>query len=351
MTEKLFSVVHGLFPDDVDYVLQRWNKFDGRLSTWPNSDLSGIYPVACHSHNDYWQDVPLYNALKSGCSSIEADAWLLDSEIYVGHTPAELTNDRTLRNLYLDPLLQMTERSNSVRDARSSSVFTQRKELSGIYPSDPTRSLVLVIDFKTAGGALWTELNAQLEPHRSAGFLSHHNGKRMIHGPITVVLSGNVPFDLITANKTYRDVFYDAPLEKIADTSAIWPNPNKPSGNELGLYQSNETVETSDVLASDQIEPYDSTNSYFASTNFKRSVGYVWGSRLSQSQLQTIRSQVRGAHARGLKARYWDTPMWPIGLRNHIWHILMREGVDILSVDDLRGATRTDWRRKKGWHF
>jgi hypothetical protein len=40
-----------------------------------------------------------------------------------------------------------------------------------------------------------------------------------------------------------------------------------------------------------------------------------------------------------------------MGLRNHVWHILIREGVDILNVDDLRGATRRDWRRKKGWWY
>jgi hypothetical protein len=52
-----------------------------------------------------------------------------------------------------------------------------------------------------------------------------------------------------------------------------------------------------------------------------------------------------------LKVRYWGVLQWPIGLRNHIWHILMREDVDVLSVDDLCAATQTDWRRRRTWDW
>ena len=53
------------------------------------------------------------------------------------------------------------------------------------------------------------------------------------------------------------------------------------------------------------------------------------------------------AHDKGLKARYWDTPTWPVGLRNHIWKILVEEGADFLNVDDLRSAKLADW--DKSW--
>jgi len=72
---------------------------------------------------------------------------------------------------------------------------------------------------------------------------------------------------------------------------------------------------------------------------------------LSHAQREVIRGQIRGAKRRGLKARYWDTPSWPIGLRNRVWQILIEEGADVLNVDDLRGAATEDWRRRRmlGW--
>jgi len=59
--------------------------------------------------------------------------------------------------------------------------------------------------------------------------------------------------------------------------------------------------------------------------------------------MRIIRGQIRGAHRRGLKVRYWDLPAWPLGLRNHIWDVLIREGVDILNVDDLRSVSKMAW--------
>lgn len=57
----------------------------------------------------------------------------------------------------------------------------------------------------------------RLEPLRAKGWLTHFNGTDVIQGPITVVGTGNTPFDLVTANDTYRDIFYDAPLDRLAD--------------------------------------------------------------------------------------------------------------------------------------
>ena len=29
--------------------------------------------------------------------------------------------------------------------------------------------------------------------------------------------------------------------------------------------------------------------------------------------------------------------------RNHVWHVLVKEGADVLSVDDLAAAAMQDW--------
>jgi hypothetical protein len=60
--------------------------------------------------------------------------------------------------------------------------------------------------------------------------------------------------------------------------------------------------------------------------------------------MRVIRGQINGARSRGLKVRYWDTPVWPIALRNHIWHVLVKEGADFLSVDDIEGCAKASWK-------
>ena len=98
-------------------------------------------------------------------------------------------------------------------------------------------------------------------------------------------------------------------------------------------------------LATSSPEDFNSSTSYYASVSFNSAIGTVWRGHLSQRQMEMIRGQIRGARRRGLKVRYWDTPAWPISLRNHIWHVLMKEGADVLNVDDLRSASRLDWRK------
>ena len=57
-----------------------------------------------HSHNDYDQSVPFWNAYSSGAHSIEADVFLKDGVLYVTHDESEIIAERTLEQLYLKPL-------------------------------------------------------------------------------------------------------------------------------------------------------------------------------------------------------------------------------------------------------
>jgi hypothetical protein len=311
--------------------------------------------VNCHSHNDYWRPVPLYSAIYAGCTGAEADVWLIDDELFVGHTRYALTANRTLKNLYIDPLLDLIEKQNPPVIYRTPDIYPpDKQQLNGVFDVEPLQTFVLLIDFKTAGDPLTWKLLDQLAPLRERGYLTYFDGSSVVERPITIVVTGNAPFQLLTANETYRDVFFDAPLEEMADRSSQWPNPNRAQdptrGHQRSLLPREDPGQgKSDTPLDSSI--YDATNSYYASTSFTSSIGRVWGSRLTQVQLQLIRGQIRGAHQRGLKVRYWSLPTWPIGLRNHVWHILMREGVDMLNVDDLRHATRRDWRKRKGWGF
>lgn len=57
-----------------------------------------------HSHNDYSQAVPFWNAFAAGANSIEVDVFLKDNKLYATHSEHDIIEGRTIENLYLDPL-------------------------------------------------------------------------------------------------------------------------------------------------------------------------------------------------------------------------------------------------------
>jgi len=64
---------------------------------------------------------------------------------------------------------------------------------------------------------LLPHLQDQIETLREANLLSFNNGTTFISPPTTIVLSGNVPHNLITGTNTHRDIFFDAPLEALRE--------------------------------------------------------------------------------------------------------------------------------------
>ena len=60
--------------------------------------------VKIHSHNDYHQTVPFWNAYSNGMNSIEIDIYLKRDTLYVTHGASEIIPDRTIENLYFEPL-------------------------------------------------------------------------------------------------------------------------------------------------------------------------------------------------------------------------------------------------------
>lgn len=320
--------------------------------------------------------MPLYSAINAGCIGVEADVWLIDEELYVGHSRASLTSNRTFASLYVDPILEILRHQNPTTSFHPDG----NSSLDGVFDTTPEQSLILLIDFKTPGPALWPHVLSALEPLRTKSYLTHFNGTDLIQGPVTVVGTGNTPFDLVLSKMTnpHLDVFFDAPLDDMwegkqaiggsdldEDSSDMSPSevqttkkdhvksrntsgssPQLESGLTARFDMGNDESGRSSSLLSDT---YNSTNSYYASCSFIEAIGYPWQGQLSDKQIELIRGQIRGAHERGLKARYWELPSWPIGLRNHIWDFLVKEGLDLLNVDDLEAATRRDWSKTPQW--
>ncbi|KAF2685300.1 hypothetical protein K458DRAFT_301055 [Lentithecium fluviatile CBS 122367] len=265
--------------------------------TYPTDFTRGILPKPFHSHNDYWRDVPFYSGLSYGAVSTEADVWLINGTLYVGHERSALTAERTLESLYINPILDTLHRQNPTTD------FAPSSTLNGVFDTASTQTLYLFIDLKTDGPTTWPAVLSALEPLRKEGYLSSYDGTAFTSRPVTVIGTGNTPLWLVQA-AVPRDAFYDAPLALLNSTYT-------------------------NVTAND---------APIASTDFAASLGEVRKPELNETQLATLRAQIKTASDKGIKARYWNQPQFPIGVRNAVWRGLWEEGVGLLNVDDLEGA-------------
>jgi hypothetical protein len=265
-------------------------------------------PIPCHSHNDYWRDRPVFSALEAGCVGIEADVWLRGGKLWVGHYWEELPppdrRDMTFEKLYVDRLLRVLEERN---DYNTTERLWSRR---GVYESDPSQTLVLLIDLKGEAEAMWQPVLQELGQLRERGWLTFYDSGTVNFGPITVVGTGNTDFEALTSNSTYRDVFFDAPLGQL---------------------------ERSD---------FDQTNSYYASVSFGKELGFSLFGFLLPSQTNKVRQKVEEAHERGLKVRYWNEPNWMSWVTRAGWASLADLGVDLLNVDDLI-MFRKWWTRRQ----
>jgi hypothetical protein len=283
------------------------NTDKSQLYTYPTSITQDIVPKRIHSHNDYWRPLPFWSALSVGAISIEADVWLYNDTLYVGHESAALTPQRTLQTLYIDPIMSVLNSTNPVNAFTST-----QSHPNGVFDTSSGQTLYLFIDLKTSGPETWPVVVDALEPLRSAGYLTTYNGTSngITPGPVTVIGTGNTPQSNFTDPTEPRDYFFDANLAMLSTT------------------QSNITSDISPI----------------ASCQFSRFIGEITTeanssvSGFNETQLETLRGHLSTAAEKGIKGRYWDTPGWPTSVRNGVWEVLEREGVGLLNADDLVAA-------------
>ena len=133
--------------------------FQAPLYTYPTSLTQGIVPKYIHSHNDYWRDVPFYSALSVGAVSVEADVWLYNGTLHVGHEQGALTNERTFESLYINPILDTLHRQNP-----NSNFLKSGPTHNGVFDTNGAQTLYLFVDVKTDGLTTWPYVVKALEP-------------------------------------------------------------------------------------------------------------------------------------------------------------------------------------------
>jgi glycerophosphoryl diester phosphodiesterase len=259
------------------------------LATWgvflslAAAPAGGIVPLPqAHSHNDYEHGRPLLDALDQGFSSVEADVHLVDGELLVGHDPEDLRPGRTLEALYLEPLAERV-RQNGGRVFREGPSFS------------------LLIDLKTDGAATYARLRNTLANH--APMLTTIRGGKLEPGAVTVVISGNRPFEAVAAD----DPRYCGLDGRLADHDAHPPPELMP----------------------------------WISDNYRQHFRWTGEGPQPEAEGAKLREIVRRAHAAGRKVRLWATPDVPA-----MWQALAEAEVDLINTDDLPGLAEFLRRRQ-----
>ncbi|HUS00326.1 MAG TPA: hypothetical protein VMY77_01290 [Chitinophagaceae bacterium] len=142
-----------------------------------------------HAHNDYEHPIPFYTAYNAGLGSIEADVFPVNGVLLVAHSRKDIQPQKTLKELYLIPLL---------------------KALS----ADTKRRLNLLVDIKEDYKVALSLLVQELEPLKQ--YLSIPQQTMQL----TIVISGTRPPP--AEYKNYPSyIFFDDDL-KLPHTAGEW---------------------------------------------------------------------------------------------------------------------------------
>ncbi|MFJ9388385.1 hypothetical protein ACIRON_06185 [Nocardioides sp. NPDC101246] len=236
--------------------------------------LNVLGPLAhAHAHNDYEHERPLLEALGHRFTSVEADVWLADDELYLGHFEPDMS--RTLQDLYLDPLAALVTANDG-----------------SVHPSwDGT--FQLLVDVKSGGAEAWRVLERQLAAYESLFSLSSDGAVEV--GPVTVIVSGERD-RMEMAAAPLRRTFYDATLDDL--------DVDLPAGL-VGMVSAN------------WIDHFT-----------WRGIGPFLARR-------RLREMVRRAHAAGWPVRLWGAPAAVRHNRRRIWQVQLDAGVDWINTDHL----------------
>jgi hypothetical protein len=229
-----------------------------------------------HAHNDYEHKRPLFDALEQGLCSVEADIFLVDGQLLVGHTRRSLKPERTLESLYLMPLKERVEK-NGGRVYRGGPEFT------------------LLIDLKTNGEKTYPVLKTVLAKY--ADIINVPSDGRAARRAINVVATGSRPAAQIAAD-----------TNRLVGIDGVWSD-----------------------LDSDQ----PASLIPLISENWRSFFKWRGKGPIPPEEREKIRMAVQKAHAHGRRLRFWGTPDNPT-----VWQELYDDKVDLINTDDLPGIAR-----------
>ncbi|MEO8429145.1 MAG: phosphatidylinositol-specific phospholipase C/glycerophosphodiester phosphodiesterase family protein [Verrucomicrobiota bacterium] len=232
--------------------------------------------IQAHSHNDYEQKRPLFDALDLGFCNIEADIYLVEGQLLVAHEREQVQPGKTLQALYLDPLRAHVKRNQG-----------------RVFRDGPT--VTLLIDVKTDAEKTYAVLRGVLKEYQE--MLTVFQSGQAKTNAVTAIISGNRPRKML-AEEPVRYAAYDGRLE---DLDSNEPNSFIP----------------------------------WISDDWTKHFEWRGGGPFPGNQKQELRQILEKAHQQGRKVRFWATPD-----RAEVWSELVKGGVDIIIADNLSALQR-----------
>jgi len=247
-----------------------------------------------HSHNDYEHEHPLLDALHHGFVGVEADVYLVGTELRVSHAPArDWAAVPTLQAAYLTPLSDLKTKHHN----------------GGVY-ADGTPVLLLV-DIKTGADATYGRVHEVLAEYEAANpglftaCTKEADGSyRVKKGAVEVVISGNRPRRAM-AEQAVRYAGYDG---RVSDVGRGAGGDNSPAFMPLVS---------------------DNWNSIFSGADLR----WDGTGEMPRPVREKLKRLVADVHAEGKRLRFWNLPKNGPG----VWGPLLDAGVDLVNTDDLPG--------------
>jgi hypothetical protein len=227
-----------------------------------------------HAHNDYEHKRPLFDALDHGFCSIEADIYLVNGQLLVAHERRQVTPERTLEKLYLDPLRERFIKNRG-----------------RIYKGGP--EVTLLIDIKTDWRTTYPVLRAALAKYEK--MLTTFQGDSKKQSAILAIITGDRSKEML-AGETLRLAALDGELEDL--------DSNLPAS----------------------LIPW-------ISSNWSKSFSWRGTGTFSEAERTKLKNLVEKAHRQGRRIRFWGSPD-----NEQFWRELIDNGVDLINTDDLQGA-------------
>lgn len=239
---------------------------------FPQNLLSQNLVKKAHSHNDYLNNRPLFDALENKFKSIEVDIFFLNSKLYVGHNWLQLRKNKTIETLYLDPLWENYKNNDG-----------------NIYQNE--NSLYLLVDIKTSAEKTYRALEKTLRQYRP--LLSSVVSDSLTNRSVTVILSGNRPNIENIKNIEERFVFLDGRLSDVSKNIS---------------------------------------NIIMPIISMSWSDHFTWGGtgKMKNKELLILNEIINSVHSEDKLIRFWASPDNKDG-----WSLLQSLGVDLINTDKI----------------
>lgn len=228
-----------------------------------------------YAHRDCEADRPLWDAASLGFTHIEADAYCWFGRVLIAHDLIQLRPNRTLKRLYLNPLLALS------------------KPLFG-----NSHPLWLFIDVKTAAWKSYHTLKQVLTPYYN--ILTRFSATSIEPASLTIVISGNrIPYRALQAEPV-RHLALDGRVE------------------DIGMHT-------------------DCTVMPVISDDWRKHFSWMGVGTMPPAERTKLERWLDTCHGHHQKLRFWGTPDIVSPERTRLWKMLLDLGVDLINTDDMVG--------------